>query len=199
MKKIILFLLVCLNNIILFSQLAELPFGDNHKIKYEGVVEVKQKSKSEIYTDAKEYILMNYTNKGYPTLIDEVNERIYVKGTFKVPFRKWYFPFIFKTTIYDEIYTLKLYFKEGKFRYEITELFIQRKTNARATGYYWGNGVSTATLKESEVITNELEKYYIPRYRKKKYKLFQSSDNSLNKEISKLKEFLTKENKMNDW
>lgn len=199
MKKIILFLFLSTLNFNVYCQLAELPFGDNQKIKYEGIVEVKKKSKSELYNDAKEYILMNYTNKGYPTLIDETNERIYVKGTFKVPFRKWYFPFIFKTTIYDEIYTLKLYFKEGRFRYEITEINIQRKTNARATGYYWGSGVTTTTLKQSEVITNELEKYYIPRYRKKKYKLFQSSDNSINKEISKLTYFLRKENKMNDW
>ncbi len=159
------------------QEIAVCPFNEENKICYTGVVEIKGKTKEQLYRDAKEYILLNYTNNGCPTILDEENDRIYVKGSYKVHFRKRYFPIFFKTTIYDLVYTLKIYFKDGKIKYEMTDVFIQIKINPRATGIYWGYGVSTMQIKEAEVRKYDLEKLYIPRYRKEFYRLFQHTNN----------------------
>lgn len=196
--KYVISLIILVLTLPSYSQI-ELPFNDDGKITYLGVLEDVNKTSEQLYLDTKEYILLNYESKGYPVLVDEKNKRIYVKGTFKVHFRKWYFPFFFRTKIYDEIYTLKIYFKDNRVKYEITDLFIQRKTNARISGYYWGYGVSTASIKESEVIKYDLEKLYIKRYRRKFYKLFQHTDKGIKSEIEALTKILIEENKMDDW
>ena len=102
------------------------------KISYEGVVDIEGKNQQKLYADAKEYILLNYTAKDFPTILDEANERIYVKGTFKAHLRKYIFPFFFHSTVYDLIYTYKIYFKDNKYKYEITDMVLTRKTNAGA-------------------------------------------------------------------
>src|SRR5690606_26757048 len=122
-----------------------------------------------------------------------------VKGSFKVPFRKYYFPIFFKTKIYDEVYTMKIYFKDQKFKYEVTDASIQRKIKAKIKGIYWGYGVSSSTITEAEVLKYDLEKLYIDRYRKPFYKVFQYSDKGIKGEIEKLTTYLNKENTMNEW
>jgi len=181
------------------AQKAELPFNEDKKFCYQGVVEIPNKNREQLYKEAKEYVLLNYKNKDFPVLIEEENERIYVKGTFKVRFRKYYFPIFFKTKIYDEVYTMKIYFKDNKIRYEISDIFLQRKINAKATGYYWGYGISTTSIKESEIIKYDLEKFYIKRYRGQFYRLFQDSDKDIKNEIDKLSNYLKKDNNMNNW
>jgi len=198
-KKLFYTVILIILGISSKAQKAELPFNEDKKICYQGVVEIPQKNKTQLYKEAKEYVLLNYINKGCPVILDEENERIYVKGAFKVRFRKFYFPFFFSTKKYDEVYTMKIYFKDNKIRYDISDIFIQRKLNAKATGYYWGYGVSTTTIKESEILKYDLEKLYIKRYRGKFYRLFQDSDNGTKGEIEKFSNYLKKDNNMNNW
>lgn len=182
-----------------YAQLAEMPFNDESKICYDGIVDIPEKDKAHLYKEAKEYVLLNYTNNGYPVLLDEENERIYVKGAFEVPFRKYYFPFFINTKEYNEVYTMKLFFKDNKIRYEITDISIQRKLKAKVKGVYWGYGVSTSTISEAEVLKYDLEQLYIDRYRKPFYKLFQYSAKGIKGEIEKMSTFMAREYIIKDW
>ena len=177
-----------------------MPMNDEKKISYVGVVNIEGKNQQKLYADAKEYIVVNYTAKDFPTILDEANERIYVKGTFRTPLRKYIFPIFFHTTVYDLIYTYKIYFKDNKYRYEITDMVLTRKTNARLKGYYWGGGVSSGSIEEGQVFKTDLEKMYsVRRYRKKWNKLFYTVATEVNKEIERLNSYMKKENDSKKW
>ncbi len=174
-----------------------MPIDENSKIAFSGVSAVVNKTKQQLYSSAKEYIVLNYTAKDFPTILDEQNERIYVKGTFKTHLKKSPLTHAIK---YDLIYTYKIFFKDNKYRYEITDFILTQKTNSRISGYYWGGGFTGGSIKEGQVITTALEKMYaVKRYCTKKRKLFYIIDLEINKEITRLNDFMKKEIKVKEW
>ena len=112
MKRLIILSIFIITSFINISQTI-IPLKDSI-ICYGGVVDCS-KSQIKLYEDSKEYFLLNYTNKNMPVVLDEKNERIYAKGVFEVPFKKYG-----GTDEYNLIYTFKAYFKENKYRYEVT-------------------------------------------------------------------------------
>jgi hypothetical protein len=199
MKKHLLIYLI-LFTLKITAQDIVMPMNEEQKICFSGVVDIPEKSQQKLYSAAKEYILLNYTARDFPTILDEVNERIYVKGTFKAHLRKYAFPIFFHSTVYDLIYTYKIYFKDNKYKYEITDMILTRKTNAKIKGYYWGNGISSASIKDGEVIKTDLEKMYkVKRYRQKWNKLFFMVETEVSNEVARFNKALQKEDKSKDW
>ena len=187
------------------NKLAIMPFNSDNKICYSGVVDIKGKNKEKLYKDAKEYVLLNYTSRDFPTILDEVNERIYIKGTFKTRLKRYAFPIFSHSTKYDLIYTLKIYFKDGKYKYELTDLMYIRKINAKIKGQYWGNGygggIINSEIQEAQVIKYTAERMYgIERYRKKYNKIIFMSNDGIVAELDNLERFMRKENEYKkDW
>ena len=185
--------------------LTVMPFNEEGKICYSGVVEIKDKNQEKLYKDAKEYVLLNYTNREFPTILDETNERIYIKGTFKTKIRSYVFPFFTHSKPFDLVYTLKIYFKDGKYKYELTDLMYIRKINARIKGYYWGNGYGggmiNSQIQEAQVIKYTGERMYsVDRYRKYYSKLILLSDAGIKNELYNLEKFMHKDNNYKkDW
>jgi hypothetical protein len=199
LKIVLIVVLMCLGHIQLKAQLAELPFNEDDKICYTGIIDVPNKTKEEIYEQMKEYLFLNYTNKGNPITIDEKDNRLYVKGSFKVKFRKKYFPVTIITRVFDEVYTLKLFFKDNRMKYEIVDVTIQRKLDARVSGINWGYGLSSAKIKEAKIIMFNLEEFYTPKHRKKFGKLYQESDSGMKEVIKKFTNYLSEDNNLNNW
>lgn len=198
MKKL-LFLAVT-SFMLLQCKHVQLPFNSDNKISYNGVIDIPSKSQQKIYKDSKEYVLLNYTNRDFPTIADDHGERIYVKGRFTVPHLKYGFPIFMHVTKWDLVYTAKFYFKDGKYRYEITDLFIMRKLPAKIKTQYWGYGSSTGSINEAKIVKRDMEKIYkVKRYRTQFALICWKVDKGIKAEIANYEKYMKQENDQNKW
>ena len=182
------------------SKKTSMFLNEDGKIIYTNTVEINGKDQKKLYLDAKEYILLNNTDKGFPTILDDNNDRVYFKNSFIVPHRKYMFPIFFNNTDWNLVYTTKLYFKDGKYKYEVTDLFVWIKKKARINGMYWGYGISSATITEAQVIKKDLEKIYkVKRYRGRWSRIIYKTDKGIKSEIEKFEKYMNKENDLKKW
>ncbi len=179
---------------------AILPFNSEGKICYTGVVDIPSKNQEKLYKDSKEYVLLNYTSKDFPTIAEDQGERIYIKGRFMAPHLKYGFPIFVHKTWWDVVYTVKFYFKDGKYKYEITDLFIMKKLPAKIKQQYWGYGYSKGNIEESKVIKKDLEKMYkVKRYRTRFALIFWKIDQGIKAEIANYEKYMKQENDQKKW
>lgn len=178
---------------------AQLPMNTDNKVCYSGIVEIPNKTQEKLYADSKEYVLLNYTSREFPTILDEKNDRIYIKGKFKVPIMKYAFPIFVSKSWWELVYTAKFYYKDGKYRYEITDMFIMKKNKAKVTGSYWGGGYS-GTITEAQIVKRDMEFIYsVKRYRTQFAQICWKIDDGIKLELAKYEKYMNQENNQKNW
>jgi hypothetical protein len=130
----------------------ELPVdGTTNKVSYTDIINAGSSSKKALFDKAKKWIVSkNTTLNPYTITYESEDGQVLGKGTFTLPVgrMKYVVPFAIKIAV-----------KDGKCKYELTDLMIQYRTEARASsgGYgYWGSSKST----EAETLEYSLETFY---------------------------------------
>lgn len=154
-------LFTIINSIIITSAIAqELPVDCiTNKVSYSEIIDAPSSSKKALFDKAKKWIVSkNTTLNPYTITYESEDGQVLGKGTFTLPVgrMKYVVPFAIKIAV-----------KDGKCKYELTDLMIQYRTEARASsgGYgYWGSSKST----EAETLEYSLETFYPSRLTSRK-------------------------------
>lgn len=113
MKKILF--LLCIGNVFAFGQAINLPIDSITKnITYTNVVNVDSLSKNELFSRAQEWVVKTYNSgKDVVQLSDKDNGKLIGNGALDVSWKNM--------SGYIK-YTISIYVKDGKYKYEITNL-----------------------------------------------------------------------------
>ena len=161
MKKLVLFIialiflpLVSISQKQRFVDIIPID-NESQKISYSTVVDVQDKSKTELYSSAKEWMLFRILKSGNTLILDDkYNGKIICQGSFKV---HNYFQ-------HNLLYTIKVSAKDGKYKCEISNFYFQSSTDSEYTGIYWGFGVYSSEVTPSYIVNEYLEDYFSPYY-----------------------------------
>ena len=122
----------CQDSIITNVGYLEFPKNkETGKVCFSNVVETG-KSKNDMYVLGKEWFVNNFKSSNDVIQMDSKEDGIIMgKGFSRIP---WVF--MLSTGYYDLYYTIKLSFKENKYKYEITD-FIVKYPGATVSGVYY--------------------------------------------------------------
>lgn len=120
MKRLIYFIVLLNASILLAnSQVPNFPKSETGEILFTEVVKIDSTSKSELFLKAKEFLTKSFVSyKNIVQIDDESNGIILIKPIFDV-----YSYITSKTKIGHIKYTFKIQFKDGRYKYEMTDFF----------------------------------------------------------------------------
>lgn len=125
----------------------ELPVDANGKINYTEVVQVDGADKDELYTRARAWFATSYRSANNVLEMDDKSAGVLIGGAFQdITIMSMGYPVTVKLW-----YNLKVYLKDGRYKYEITDLFYENYPNQ----YY---PTATKTPAEEVIITNLYKK-----------------------------------------
>jgi len=159
--KLVVTLCVILSALCTSVSAQELPLNHTtNKVSYTDVVIADGESKAKLLAKAKKWIVSKNTEQN-PYLISLENEQegtIVGKGNFPLPGDR---------RKYTVQFAISIATKDGKCKYEFTDLVIKFRTNAGSSGGGWG-GYGGSTHREAETLENSLETFYPSRLESKK-------------------------------
>lgn len=153
-------LLLCM--ILSVSSMAqELPINQTtSKVSYSDVVTQNGESSAKLLAKAKKWLLTkNSEQNPYSiTLENEKDGTLVGKGTFALPVDRRKYVVQFAVNIAT---------KDGKCKYDLTDLVVQFRTKAGSSGGGWGY-YSSSSYREAETLEYSLETFYPSRLTSKK-------------------------------
>ena len=200
MKHILALIACCWLVVPALAQDNLLPIDPNtNKVSYAEVVTVSGQSKAKVFGKAMKWMGTKHTevNPYVVTYENEAEGTITGKGSFTLPAER---------RKYNVQFLVNISIKDGRYKYELTDIMIQFKTAAGASGGgfgYW----SSSSYKEAEMTQYSLETFYPARLKNKnkpviKYfeeinrESFEAIDREMRSLAGSLKETLAKDN---DW
>lgn len=200
MKWIFALVIVSLTALAASGQNQHLPVDPNTgKVSYYEVVTAPGQSLNKLFGKAKKWIATKHS-EAHPYTISYESEKdgnITAKGSFTLPAER---------RRYIVQFLVNISTKDGKYRYEFTDLVVQFTTAAGASGGgfgYW----SSSSYKEAETLQYSIETFYPIRLERKRKpdiqwyeevnaKSFETIDHEIRSLAGSLKETLTKDS---DW
>ena len=154
-----LYVFLCVLSITARAQ--ELPVNPTtNKVTYTDILTEGDETKAKLFAKAKKWFVTKNTelNPYSITLENEQEGSIVGKGTFPLPGDR---------RKYTVQFAVNIATKDGKCKYELTDLVIKFRTNAGSSGGGWG-GYGGSSYREAETLEYSLETFYPSRLDSKK-------------------------------
>src|SRR5690606_17454969 len=133
MKKLLLFIMLIVSGSA-FAQSNEIPWDENGEVTFTEVVQVEGVDAADLYTRAKLWFTETYNSSKDVIQMDDKEAGVIVgKGLSKL-----YIDFKSVQVPANMLYTVKVYLKDGRYKYEITDIRYENEPKAE-----YGNVITT--------------------------------------------------------
>ena len=163
MKSLVPFLVFSHFSIFCFAQKnVVFPIdATSNKVTFSQIVDVENKTKAQLYSDAQKWMAAFNTSNNLKVIQSFENDgEIIAQGIIKVKCSdNSLFSSCEGCRDYDLVYTLNVFVKENKFKFEITNFILQYQKGKSAMGMA-AYGVVAGNIKDNEIIAKNFEEFY---------------------------------------